>query len=69
MKILLKKTNKIEVKNINEDNINRINSYQKITIERNEGIDLLRIVTMIEIVKLNNLYTYIFWHINAYGLI
>ena len=84
----LKETNKIEVKNINEDNINRINSYQKITIKRNAGIDLLRIVTMIEIVYthvlcqgkglykysrykkiLITLYTYIFWHVNAYGLI
>ena len=74
--------------NKNEDNINRINSQQKINKRRNAGIDLLRIMAMMGIVfshilyqgkglnkyhryknKIKFLYTYIFWHVNSYGII
>lgn len=83
-----KETNSIELKDINKDNIKRINIKENILKKRDAGIDLLRIIGMIGIVythvlfetkglykyhryknKLLNLYTYIFWHVNAYGLI
>ena len=84
----LKEINKIEAKDINKDNINRISINQKIITKRNAGIDLLRIIAMLGIVfshilyqgkgldkyrrynnKIKILFTYIFWHVNAYAII
>jgi len=76
------------IKPSKEDNINRINSQQKIIKRRNAGIDLVRIIAMMGIVfshilyqgkglnkyhryknKIKFLHTYIFWHVNSYGII
>ena len=45
-----RESNIIEIKSINEDNINQINFKQKIIKKRNVGVDLIRIISMIGIV-------------------
>ena len=45
-----KDNNKFDIKDINKDNINKINNKQKITKKRNAAIDFLRIITMIGII-------------------
>ena len=51
-----KESNKFDIKNINQDNANKISNNQKIIKKRNEAIDLLRIITMIGIVYTHVLY-------------
>ena len=55
-KIKRPKEKKIEVKDINKNNQNEISSNQKIIKERNAGVDLLRIITMIGIIYFHILF-------------
>ena len=55
-KIKRPKEKKIEVKDINKNNQNDISSNQKIIKERNAGVDLLRIITMIGIIYFHILF-------------
>ena len=45
-----RESNIIDIKSINEDNTNQINFKQKIIKKRNEGVDLIRIISMVGIV-------------------
>ena len=55
-KIKRPKEKKIEVKDITKNNQNEISSNQKIIKERNAGVDLLRIITMIGIIYFHILF-------------
>jgi len=83
-----KDNNEFDIKNIKEEDINKIINKKKLLKKRNAGIDLLRIISMLGIVythishhgnglykynrfkkRILNVYTYVFWHSNAYALI
>jgi hypothetical protein len=54
---IIKDSNKFDIKDINEDNVNKIDNKQKIIKKRKAAVDLLRIIAMIGIV-----YTHVLYH-------